>query len=109
MFSLTKDERRVILFLTCVVMSGMGIDFAAKTFPPVKRIVCVQAGLVKIDINQATLEDLLSTRCITKKLAQSILEYRVLNGPFRELEQLKEVKGVKDKRYEKLKEVLYLK
>ena len=58
-------------------------------------------------LNSATLEQLDSLPGIGPSIAQRIIDYRN-NIPFVELEQIKEVKGIGDKLYEKIKDLITL-
>jgi competence protein ComEA len=61
---------------------------------------------IAIDINRATLEELVLVPGIGEKTADRIVEDRQLNGPFRNLEELTRVKGIKKKRLEKFRRYL---
>ncbi len=108
MFSLTQEERRVILFFISTALLGVGIDFAIKVNSRVTKFVQVDNRITRININKAGLEDMMSTPGITLKLANSIVEYRNTKGPFRDIEDLKEIKGIGDYRYEKLKDLFFI-
>ncbi|WP_211211302.1 DUF655 domain-containing protein [Thermodesulfobacterium hveragerdense] len=62
----------------------------------------------KLDINQATVEDLEKLPGIGKKTAQAIVDYREKNGPFKSLEDLEKVKGIGLKKLQSLKPYLTL-
>ena len=108
MFSFTKEEKKVVLFLAAVALLGLGINFTLKVNTQIKRIVKPQVDLVMIDINKITLEDLSSHKIISKQLAQNIIEYRSAHGPFKRFEDLNEVKGIGDYRLNKLKEIFFV-
>lgn len=108
MLNLTQQERRVILFLTTVALIGLGINFVIKVHSPLRKILQVNNQIIKININQASLDDLLTTQVITAKLAKSIIEYRNSQGAFRDIQELKEIKGIGDYRYDKLKDLFYV-
>ncbi len=108
MFNLTYQERQVILFLITLALTGLGINSIIKANPGIERIVKAEEDAVKIDINKATLQDLLSSQAITPKLAEKIIEYRDGNGPFRSIEYLEEIKGIGKHRLEKLKAVFFV-
>jgi competence protein ComEA len=61
---------------------------------------------ISIDINRATLEELVLIPGIGEKTAERIVEDRQLNGTFRKLEELTRVKGIKEKRLEKFRRYL---
>jgi competence protein ComEA len=79
--------------LLCVVVLGfasMGFAFAA------------------ININTATQDELASLPNIGSSKAQAIIDYRKANGGFKSLEDIKKVKGIGDKTFEKIKPKLAL-
>lgn len=61
-----------------------------------------------IPLNRAALEDLDRLPRIGPGLARRIIEYREANGGFSSLDELKEVKGIKEKTFEKIKNYLTL-
>jgi competence protein ComEA len=60
-------------------------------------------ALGAININTATKDELVALPGIGPSKAQAILDYRKAHGPFKTVEELKEVKGIGAKRFEKLK------
>lgn len=58
----------------------------------------------KVNINTADKKELDSLPGIGPAIAQRIIEYRQANGPFKELEHIKNVSGISDNKYSKLKE-----
>ena len=58
----------------------------------------------KVNLNTATESELQTLTGIGPSKAAAIIEYRDTNGPFKEIEQLKEISGIGDKTFEKLKE-----
>jgi competence protein ComEA len=59
-----------------------------------------------IPVNQATAEDFDRLPGIGLGLAQRIVDYRKENGPFSNLEDLKQVKGIKEKTFERVEPYL---
>ena len=57
-----------------------------------------------IDINSATLYDLVQLPGIGKVTALNIIDYRTVHGPFRSVDELIEVKGIGEKKLEMLKQ-----
>lgn len=61
------------------------------------------AALAAINLNTATKEDLVALPGIGPAKAQAILDYRKEHGGFKSVDELKDVKAIGAKRYEKLK------
>lgn len=68
--------------------------------------VLVDDASGKISINKATYEELITLPGIGPKTAEKIIEYRNTYGPFWTIEDIKNVKGIGDKKYAKLKECI---
>jgi competence protein ComEA len=58
----------------------------------------------KVNINTATAEELSTLPGIGQTKAQSIIDYRTTNGPFRSIEETKNVKGIGEITFEKLRD-----
>ncbi len=58
----------------------------------------------KININTATAEELSTLEGIGEMKAESIIEFRDNHGHFTKIEDLKNVKGIGDKIFEKIKD-----
>jgi competence protein ComEA len=61
---------------------------------------------IPLDLNQATVDDLSLIPGIGESLAQEITAYRQRRRAFRSLDELKEVKGVGEKKYQSLRPFL---
>lgn len=61
-----------------------------------------------VSLNRATSQELQQLKGIGEKLAQRIITYRTQNGGFRSIEEIKEVRGIGDKTFEKLRPFLRL-
>ncbi|WP_044834819.1 ComEA family DNA-binding protein [Thalassomonas actiniarum] len=77
----------LIALLTC--FSAVSI---AKQMPEQAKAMDVASQAV--DINQASLDDLISLKGVGKKRAQAIISYRETNGKFASVDDLLKVKGI---------------
>jgi len=60
--------------------------------------------LGKININTAGYEELQKITGVGPVIAQRIVDYRETNGPFQKIEDIKGVKGIGDKTFEKMRD-----
>ena len=60
----------------------------------------------KININTATAEQLAMLPGVSMRKAQGLIDYRTKNGNFKDIEALRKMPGIKQKRIDKVKEYL---
>jgi comEA protein len=122
--SLTPTERRVLLFLAGTLIAGAAIRYYQEAFPPEwkfdyraadssfaayqQRIAAdtAKAAVVRgqpLNINTASTAELLSLPGIGRTLAERIVQHREQAGRFAAVDDLKNVKGINKKKFEKLK------
>jgi len=86
-----KTKRLVFLCITvAIVMVFIGPVWAA------------DAG--KINLNKATVEELIQLKGVGQKYAERIVDFREKNGPFKKTEDLMNVPGIGQKIWEKNKD-----
>jgi len=107
-FNLTRQERQVILFLLSAALLGLGINFLLKINPGFKKIARVEKYVTHKDLNRVSYQELLLAPGLSPALAKKIISYRNTHGRFKDLQQLKEIKGIGDCRYQKLEALFYV-
>ena len=81
---------------------------AAPILPPERRQEKSSArhATGSLDLNSATEEDLQRLPGIGHVLAERIVAYRATQGPFRDIEQLRRVKGIGKKKFEEVRSLV---
>ena len=101
-----------MLFLGVVALCGISINYISKNNPRLRGcfadMALNSASQSKINLNQATIEELTALTGIGPKLAQRIIDYRAAYGGFKASEELKKVKGIGTRKFELLKDRITL-
>ncbi len=97
---LTKEERTILLIIIISFFAGCLVYFFT-TFKNKIKIENKTPGL--ININSATKEEIDKIPGIGEILANRIIEYRIKNNGFKHINELKEIKGITAKKFEKIK------
>ena len=77
---------------------------AEKATKPAKPAKAAVTG--KININTATAEQLAMLPGVSPKKAQALIDYRTKNGNFKNIEDLQKVSGIKQKKFDRIKDYL---
>lgn len=109
MFNLTYQERQVVVFLLTMALIGSGINFLTKKYLYIETFIRISQNVGSLDINKADKELFIEIPGIGKKLAQRIIDYRQEHGNFKDISELKNIKGITAYRYERIKDFFYLK
>ncbi len=118
MEKLSKSEKILIctgLFMIAMIV-GYNAFFVPSINPEMKFLTDVvqnetttdtqqdESGAESIvNINEANVEELVKINGIGSYLANNIVEYRESNGGFSEISEIKNVKGIGEKLFEKIK------
>lgn len=119
---LTKSEKYVVLFLIAGAILGIGYSYYKEFYPPLKISSkkdqfhprpAVRKDLDRalkeaktVNINTASLEELMRLEGIGPVMANRIIEYRNDKGRFLSKEKLKEVQGMGQKKFDAIKDYI---
>ena len=112
MIYFTKQEKWILLLLAVVIFTGSLIQIIFKKYPHIDNIVNLMDSDIiyqKVNLNTASQSELISIPYIGEYTAQAIIQYRRNNGLFSSIEEVKKVKGIRDKNYAKFKKYLVVK
>jgi competence ComEA-like helix-hairpin-helix protein len=63
---------------------------------------------IRVNINTALAGDLTGLPGIGAVIAERIIEYREIHGPYRKIEEIMNVKGIGDRKFESIKENIFI-
>jgi hypothetical protein len=101
----TKQERQVFLFLSAVAFAGLFLDLSLKGRRDIFshfRVIDDPSFYPKVNINKATYDELVAVPYLGPVTARLISE----NRPFRSLEQLKALPGMREANFQKMSKYL---
>lgn len=113
MLSLTKHEKWVLIFLSFLILVGLGTRYAQRFWGGKESLSISTAfskkntintmPVMRTNINTADFNELIKIKGIGPKTAESIIEYRAINGPFFYVEDIQKVKGIGPRKFEDIK------
>lgn len=102
---LTVQEKRVIIFVCFVLLCGGIARLAGVCLRPPDT---AESQSVCINVNSANRQELEKIPFIGSVTAQRIIDYRRKNGPLTCLGDLKNIKGIGDKKIDAIKDSIVL-
>jgi len=93
---------KIMMLLLAALMAGL-VPGSAAFAGDDGRETAPQVGTERININAATLKELITLPGIGKEKAGAIIAYRTENGKFSSIDDLRKVKGIGKKTVEKIR------
>lgn len=108
--NLTRQEKNVILTVLLAAFVGIGVSYLFKVMPKAGEIYATPFlnKPLKVNINTANMEELILLPQIGPKTAERIISFRAKNGKFSDINKLKQVQGITDKKLNYIKEFIIL-
>lgn len=118
---LTRQERYIITFLIIGAICGVSYSYYKKFHPPIdlrfreplpkddvltKELDRLLKEAKSVNINRASIEELMKLNGIGPVLAHRIIEYRLQNGPFKDKSEIKKVSGMGPKKFEAIEDCI---
>ena len=97
-----RAEDQMVIYIP---MKGEDISEVQQLLPD-KPVSHSTTDISKVDLNKATKEELKSLNGIGDTKAESIISYRETNGSFQKIEDIKNVSGIGEATFEKLREAI---
>ena len=107
--SITKQERLALFFLAGVVLCGSVLRYSLKINPRLFHYIDYMDNLpqpMKLNINEASRQQLIDLPDIGATMAERIISYREEQGEIQTVNDLRNIKGMTEKRIENIKPYL---
>lgn len=103
------NDRKYLYFSLIILAIAITI-FAINRFIVKSDITSVERKkeIVFININNADKNELSRIPGIGESTAEKIILYRTENGEFEKIEDIMNIKGIKEKKFNKIKEYIYI-
>jgi competence protein ComEA len=102
-FAKTTAARRCVVAVLAIGLIAVSVATAPVLAQNGSRTAAAEGPpAAKIDLNQATLDQLETIPGVGPSLARRILDFRTEQGPFRRIEDLLKIKGIGEKSFQKM-------
>lgn len=120
MLGLTRQEKIILIFLTLSFVVGLGINIYKKSHQGLKLDVQPYINVLRensdrfikqqryVNINSFDVDRLIRLPGVGRKLAERIVQYRKAHGPFKNKEELMKIKGIGEKKFNNIKDLIIL-
>ena len=120
MLDLTKPEKIILIFLTLTLAVGIVVVASQKSQPgitlevesyqvpvlePADKLI---KSSISVNINSGQVDLLTRLPGVGETIAQRIVSYQQLNGAFTTKEQLLQIDGIGQKKFEQIKDLIVL-
>lgn len=109
------NDRKYLYLSIIILLIAMSIYYYRKNIRKIDTeirqtdsIAPIQKTAEGIDINTANADMLISLPGIGIATAEKIIQYRTGNGPFDSIEELMNISGIKEKKFSKIKDYIYV-
>ena len=114
MLSLTRQEKLLLIFLTSLLLLGLILNYALKTRPVLHNFyqysgTKMHNDYLSVNINSASVQELVRLPGVGEIIASRIIKYRRLHGDFKEKGELKNIKGIGEKKFQDINEHITIK
>lgn len=97
------------LYVPSIAEITEDVEHAANTLPETYGVkapdnIANSSNSTKVNLNTATKEELMSLRGVGESKANAIIEYRTSVGPFRTIEDVMNITGIKEGMFNKIKD-----
>ena len=107
---IVTDEMAIIIYSKEEVLEKYKKDICICDCPYIENDACIietnNSTANQININTASVEELMNLPGLGEAKAKSIIEYREKNGKFKSIENIKEVSGIGETIFEKIKDYI---
>lgn len=104
----TKEEKIVLFTIAAGILAGVLITLFVHIPQKPMAAAVASAESQPVNINTATADELSRLPGIGETFAARIIEYRVSHSGFKNIEELRNVKGIGEKKFEKIKRFVVL-